>query len=407
MAQIIPLNRLAEILATRVGVSEAEAQHFIQLYFETISYGLVSGGAVSIKGLGTFARSSDADSVVTFTPDDSLAKILNAPFEAFVPITIPGNVDISDEKVEDIDSQESLDKDDLSQTGHSSDIEKRSAENEFQESQKSQEPTTDVSIADPEAGEDRTSDVDNHIIESPVTSQKQSEIDQDDNFNEQPEPVSENTDDPTVNSDADTEATAKDTDSLDTDTATDVVADGFDEDDDEHAEVYILPSRKCRSMLWGIIGLMVGALIGIAIGYYFYDDIDRYFGERPVAVISKSGTIKPKPRTIARAKDTRKDSCASDTSKVVHKEATPEPRYDVVTSHRFLTTLAKEYYGVKDYWVYIYEANKTRLRHPDRIKPGTRILIPEITEFLADPTPTQTNIRQARQLATQIYGRFK
>lgn len=57
--------------------------------------------------------------------------------------------------------------------------------------------------------------------------------------------------------------------------------------------------------------------------------------------------------------------------------------------------------------MYIYEANKSRLRHPDRIKPGTRIMIPEITEFLADPTPTESNIRQARQLAAQIYGRFK
>ena len=30
MAQIIALNRLAEVLAARIGVSDAEAQHFIQ-----------------------------------------------------------------------------------------------------------------------------------------------------------------------------------------------------------------------------------------------------------------------------------------------------------------------------------------------------------------------------------------
>lgn len=79
MAQIIPLNHLAEILAIRIGISDVEAQRFIQQYFETISYGLISGGEVSIKGLGTFARSSNADLAVTFTPDESLAKYLTHP----------------------------------------------------------------------------------------------------------------------------------------------------------------------------------------------------------------------------------------------------------------------------------------------------------------------------------------
>ncbi len=397
MAQIIPLNRLAEILASRVGVSEAETQHFIQLYFETISYGLVSGGVVSIKGLGTFSHSSDADSVVTFTPDESLAKTLNAPFEAFVPIPIPDDVDIPDEKTENIDSQKPSDNPDLSQSEQS--IAKRFEENDFADnSQEEQEPIDDTSITDPETDEDKSSKDDNYTIKTPITIQEQSGIDQGDNHYEQP--VS-GCADSTANSGA--EAAEEDCDSL----ATDDADDEFDEADDDHAEVYILPHRKCRHMLWGMVGLLVGALTGIAIGYYSHDDIDRYIGSKPIAATSKSDAIKPEPSVIAPAKNARKDSCVSDTSKYIHRKATPEPRYDIVTSHRFLTTLAKEYYGVKDYWVYIYEANKSGLRNPDRIKPGTRIKIPEITEFLADPTPTEANIRQARRLATQIYGRFK
>lgn len=398
MAQIIPLNHLAEILATRVGVSVADAQHFIQLYFETISYAIVSGSGVSIKGMGTFSRSSDADSVVTFTPDESLAKALNAPFEAFVPILIPGDVDVEDDKVEDVDSQKSQDNYDMSQSVHTAD--KHIDENDLADY--SQESTADVCIADTETDEDKSSDEYNHTIETPVTIQNHSGRDLSGDSDEQP--VSGCTDS-TIDSEA--EATVEDADSSDTETATDAADDDFINADDEQAEVYILPRRKCRSMLWGIAGLLIGALIGIVIGYYYYDDIVRYIGVKPIAAISKPDAIKPETRAIAPANGMRKDSCVSDTSKVVYKIATPEPRYDVVTSRQFLTTLAKKYYGVKDYWVYIYEANKSRLRHPDRIKPGTRILIPEITEFLADPTPTEVNIRQARQLATLIYGRFK
>lgn len=36
MAQIIPLNHLAEILAIRIGISDVEAQRFIQQYFEIL-----------------------------------------------------------------------------------------------------------------------------------------------------------------------------------------------------------------------------------------------------------------------------------------------------------------------------------------------------------------------------------
>ena len=160
-------------------------------------------------------------------------------------------------------------------------------------------------------------------------------------------------------------------------------------------------------MLCCVLGLLVGVLTGIVIGYYFHNDIDRYIGEKPDVVAPKPDVIKPKPKASVPVTDARIDSCTSDKSKVDIEKTISEPRFDVITSHQFLTTLAKKYYGVKDYWVYIYEANKTHLRHPDRIKPGTRVMIPEITEFLDDPTPTTTNLRQARQLAIQIYGRFE
>lgn len=400
MAQIIPLNRLAELLATRVGISDAEAQRFIQLYFETISYGLVSGGDVSIKGLGTFTRSSDPDSVVTFTPDDSLAKTLNAPFEAFVPVSIPGDFDIHNGDFENITVHEP-DRRNPQQNVHNAEL--NSADNGFDDNQ--QVASKDTDIADSDSREDQPTDNVVHANETqvPVNPEHTASVQNEDTEKHQDSVYSASKDEDTSETCANVPVTDLNTNE---DGSSAAGADDYDDNDEEHAEVYILPRRKCRPMLWGMLGLLVGAMIGIIIGYYFHNDIDRYIGVKPDVVVSKHSTIKLKPKSLAPLNDKRNDSCASDTPKVAIERTKPEPRYDVVTSHQFLTTLAKKYYGVKDYWVYIYEANKSRLRHPDRIKPGTRIMIPEITEYLADPTPTEANILHAKNLAIQIYGRF-
>ena len=49
--------------------------------------------------------------------------------------------------------------------------------------------------------------------------------------------------------------------------------------------------------------------------------------------------------------------------------------------------MARRHYGAQVYWVYIYEANADHLGHPDRIAPGTRLLIPPRSTAAA-PEPT-------------------
>lgn len=354
--QIIPLNRLAEILAEKVGISVADAQKFIRQYFETISYGLGSGSDVAIKGLGSFSRTADRENPLQFTPDDSLSQILNAPFEAFVPIPIPGDVDMSETNVSDDDTtteatlsddnMEEQDEDENSTPIEDDDIE-------------SDDETKTLNVARQEDNDDSSDETLNNKPEEEP--------------NEKPEIGQEKSED-------------------------------FDDDIEEHAEVYVLPHRKRRTFIWCILFTLIGVASGFAIGYYFHDQINAYFctaessNVQPVdsdMVKDTTDNIKLEPQ------DTVQQNVAVDTI------AKPQPRYDVVTAKQFLTTLAGKYYGVKDYWVYIYEANKSRLKHPDRIKPGTRILIPEITDYLSDPTPTEKNIEQARHKAAQIYARYK
>jgi nucleoid DNA-binding protein len=62
-----------------------------------------------------------------------------------------------------------------------------------------------------------------------------------------------------------------------------------------------------------------------------------------------------------------------------------------------LTIMAKRYYGSKDFWVYIYEANKDRIPDPDRISEGTQIRIPKLDSRLIDPANPRC-IKKAREL---------
>ena len=103
--------------------------------------------------------------------------------------------------------------------------------------------------------------------------------------------------------------------------------------------------------------------------------------------------------------DTIADSVPSDTTHIPTEQPAQEkaPVYDTVSPSRYLTTIARDHYGRKDYWVFIYEANTDRLNHPNRISPGTQVVIPD----LGDGAAANPALRaRARSLATEIYNRY-
>ena len=51
-----------------------------------------------------------------------------------------------------------------------------------------------------------------------------------------------------------------------------------------------------------------------------------------------------------------------------------------------LTWMAKRFYGSKAYWPYIYEANKDHISNPDNIDVGTPIRVPKLTKAQMDTT---------------------
>lgn len=71
-----------------------------------------------------------------------------------------------------------------------------------------------------------------------------------------------------------------------------------------------------------------------------------------------------------------------------------------ITSGSRLTLISLKYYGNKDFWVYIYEANRDIISNPNNIRTGTRIRIPELPDFLTNQNDEEC-MRYARFLTEQ------
>lgn len=80
--------------------------------------------------------------------------------------------------------------------------------------------------------------------------------------------------------------------------------------------------------------------------------------------------------------------------------------YDTITRKRFLTTMAKEHYGNYNLWPFIYDENKGRLGHPDRIKPGTKVVIPPASKYNIDANDPKC-VARAKKRGAEIYAKYR
>lgn len=79
--------------------------------------------------------------------------------------------------------------------------------------------------------------------------------------------------------------------------------------------------------------------------------------------------------------------------------------YDRIGKDRFLITMAREYYGNPYFWPYIYEENRVKFADPDRITPGSGVVIPNLSKYGVDPN-NPADVQKAKELGKEIYARF-
>lgn len=71
-----------------------------------------------------------------------------------------------------------------------------------------------------------------------------------------------------------------------------------------------------------------------------------------------------------------------------------------------LTLISLKYYGHRDFWVYIYEANQSRIPNPNVIVPGTTLYIPKLNGALIDSSNPEA-IKYARELHDKFVKKAK
>ena len=332
MNQRITLNQLAEKMAKATGTGVPTTSAFIQALTDTIAEALSSQKKITVKGLGTFSASGIADNPIIWQPDETLSENVNQPFAAFEPVELEDGV--TEEMLDGTPDPE-----------------------EKEPGKPAQEP--EEHIEEPEPEEESTTTVDNCEAESDETPAMEDDIDAPTAGDDTE--TAENPDEPKESLIEPQEAT-------------------IDNETPVHS------SRKPRLNPW--LMLIIGLLTGFIIGYFsspyineaVYGDICQE-SDRPTAVIA----------TEALPAEEQPDTALSEpsetiaTAPVVQEVPKPAIVTDTVTSRRYLTTMSRKYYGDYRFWVYIYLENSDIIDNPDRIKPGTVVVIPAAEKYGINP----------------------
>ncbi|MCM1518419.1 MAG: hypothetical protein NC117_07245 [Pseudoflavonifractor sp.] len=388
MNNTIPLPRLIESLAAITGSSESLCDSFLRELFALISDGLAAGNTVRIKYIGCFSPANDG--LVSYTPDKEIESAINRPFEFFEP------VELSDDVTEDMlanadapiptpatsETETETKAEPETETETEAKIESETATETGSESETATGTATGtesksetVTETAPEA-ESATEIAEPAVIETP-----DSPCPPYTPYNNTPSESSEPNDTP-------------------------------------QRLIYPAPPERhthhCsrRRFLAGLaIGLVAGIMSGAGITYLMLNNrqknaviIERITHAAGTATIDTIDTIdRPMPDTVS------PQPTAKAVADVIPETPATTPakeRLDTIRQDRFLTTMARKYYGEMIFWVYIYEENKDRLSHPDKIRPGTVVRIPDAAKYGIDRDDPQSTAA-ARAKAVEIYGRYE
>lgn len=413
MNEKITLPSLTQLLALRSGDSKKQAEDFLKEFFGLISSTIVDGEQIKVKDLGVFktttveARKSVNVSTgeehhipshrkVVFVPSKELAALINEPFEMFETVElVDDNIELTPQSDEDLEDFVDSSTDEVAPevTAQATD-----------EPQSTEEPdVTSESTVKPQSTEE--SEVLYTVEEETVSDVRPSEI--------EPEIQSETEKTEQPLAPQAPPHTEPQTESIESEV----------ED--------IEPAKKSNfwpGVLCGVIALLlIECVIWLSIGYVKGNLFPWNTDQNPSVVVATPATpADPIPdsvvdavgetETVTQVKEptgeeanpTAKATTEADDVKEDVAPTAPSDQkvYDTITKTRYLTTMAKDHYGNYHLWPYIYEENKSFLGHPDRIKPGTKVVIPDLKKYGVNPN-NPDDIAKAKKKGIQIYSKYK
>ncbi|MCM1093844.1 MAG: HU family DNA-binding protein [Lachnospiraceae bacterium] len=356
MTRKITFPQLVEALCAITASDNETASDFIKEVFESITSALARGENAAIKGLGTFMVTEG--NTISWIPDEQLAAAVNEPFAFFEAVELEDGV--TEETLAAIPPVPGV-------IDNEADATQPHSEAEVEQDIIEEPDNSFPADMPPIPGTNVLQEQDNDHDEEPVATQVEQEV-----------------------------ATALPTPSHDEPVYDDPEEESAYYDDDEEEEK---PKRKCR--LHPCMTFVAGLILGLAIGYFGAIYAGDHIIESAEAIndASTADTIEA-PQQSTEVQDSLPTEEPTDTTTEVltaEEETMPYLAIDTVTPNRYLTTMSRQYYGDYRFWVYIYEENKDAITNPDRINPGTTVIIPRKEKYGIDVNDKESLAKAERK----------
>ena len=455
---------LPEIVATLIkvnGCSEAMASAFLNEFAQIIAEGLTEDGNVTVKGIGTF-RLIDLgnETGVEFAPDKAMSEAVNAPFSIFEPVELDD--EITEEMLSEAEEAEEADEtdenaatDEPKETAEEVLTETTVAETVTDEVDKTTEITEENDVAEiseksesNEGEQDQTKTVNDEDKDTDENRER-------DGFSEHEEYADNHQQLPPIPPLAEAENRKRNIYASPCETYErpethhregqtygpgNAEQRGYQSVNERFAESgrhvthekviekehLVKVSDKSHHSFYYILTALLSLIAGLLIGYFAYDKLNLTgvksvnISAEDVQVIHNPGLNTESEKTgdtdaeeLTDAEMTEAKTVATENPAIAEpakvekaKPAASKPEIvtDTVKSNRFLTTMAREHYGKKKVWVYIYEENKAKLDDPDMIAANTVVVIPPAEKYgikAGDPASEADAERKAAEIMRQ------
>jgi len=368
----LSLPQLIRALTAAGVADEATIHTFIQEFSALIEGALARGENITIKSLGTFGVTWIAgEPTVNFAPDATLATTVNAPFAIFEPVELPSN--LSDTDIENTDVESDLTSGNTLESGS----ENVTAAREI--------VPPPIPLSHPTPQDAATTET-AHPTDISLTPEREPEqVDKTETVAE-PEYVPEGTLEPEQ---APQPAYANETATGNESPQVEKII--------EHEHVIEVhnstPHHTLHILLASLLSLVVGVITGYLITSHLnFNNVKSVNIEAEgVNVISRTETqnttTQPAEESELAANYATANPITSADESTTHEHkhentvSTTKIITDTVRGNRYLTTMARDHYGKKLFWVYIYEENKNIISDPDNIASNTVVIIPPADKY--------------------------
>ena len=436
----LSIQDLALILSEQTGKSTEEALRFLQEFIAVVSEGVYNDKLVKVKGLGTFKiiRVEERASVsvnsgerfvipshykFTFTPDKELKELVNKPFSLFDTVELNEEVDFSDVDVsaetsgaEDAadDSSEEILPDGIPEQAIEA---PQTPEPEVKPAVEEEAVPQEEVEAEPES-EAETETMPEPEVEAEPEPKAEAETTPQEGVKAEPEAETETMPEPEVEVEPEPKAEAETT------PQEEAKAEPKQAEPVSSISGYKEYRRKrrrsaSRKLLFPIACLFVVIVLGIVyiVCLSGRTTVNKNW-EPPMAEVGNptpeagmnpvpadsTGVTPPDSASLA------VDSVVAEPPVVEENQPEETPKSDIlalvtIKAGDRLASFAKQYYGHKFFWVYIYQYNQDIISDPNNIPIGTELRIPDPGLYGIDATD-RSSIDKAAALQSQILGKF-